>query len=527
MCSISKCHGSYKDIGVTLHRLPKDDSQRIQWEGNVKNHTTNFCSRKNIFICSRHFLQECFYKILSNDQADTLSEMQSPIMMEKKSTNEPTGIDALTPRSLKRKAKKLDISLKTTRKVLYNYNKKTKRLKVKLEVYRNEIEMLKKYNDELTSTLLSYSDIPTKLFMKLNKTYTEEQKRFALTLHLYGGKSYQFLKCKGLHLPHKHTLARWLESVDGGPGLNRSMLNFLKKKHETDAKQFTHCSLMIDSMSIRKQLIYLKHKGVYSGYEHFGGDYTSNELATQALVLMIVGTSVKLVAYILSNSVAKALRCSSNCEEFRDCGATVQFLEKMDILNTCVLGMVVNIETIINLATSLLQTQKYVLAYKFSQDHLELFFNFIRSVGRSNDNPNVQQLHSIFKKVYYRCGIVPGKTGNVQEQMIVESEFKVPEDQFKDIFEETYLDSQIMTSNTMSTVIENPSNTMSTIIDSAVAYIAGWVVRKVAKTIDCNKCRFALIDIKGQATMLHQQLLILKDNGGLVFPSCGVVQVRK
>ncbi|ESO12038.1 hypothetical protein HELRODRAFT_158446 [Helobdella robusta] len=368
MCSISKCHGSYKDIGVTLHRLPKDDSQRIQWEGNIKNHITNFCSRKNIFICSRHFLQECFYKegskmllkktsvptvfpkILSNDQADTLSEMQSPIMIEKKSTDEPTGIDALTPRSLKRKAKKLDILLKTTRKVLYNYNKKIKRLKVKLEVYRNEIKMLKKYNDELTSTLLSYS--------------------------------------------------------------------------------------------------------------------------------------VKLVAHILSNSVAKALRCSSNCEEFRDCRATVQFLEKMNIL-----------------------------------------FDIMNR--RSNDNPNVQQLHSIFKKVYYRCGIVPGKTGNVQEQMIVESEFKVPEDQFKDIFEETYLDSQIMTSNTMSTVIENPSNTMSTIIDSAVAYIAGWVVRKVAKTIDCNKCRFTLIDIKRQATMLHQQLLILKDNGVLVFPSCGVVQVRK
>ncbi|ESO12115.1 hypothetical protein HELRODRAFT_158538 [Helobdella robusta] len=44
-------------------------------------------------------------------------------------------------------------------------------------------------------------------------------------------------------------------------------------------------------MSIREQLIYLKHKDVYSGYEHFGGDYTSNELATQALVLIPIGTS--------------------------------------------------------------------------------------------------------------------------------------------------------------------------------------------------------------------------------------------
>ncbi|ESO02922.1 hypothetical protein HELRODRAFT_174389 [Helobdella robusta] len=119
--------------------------------------------------------------------------------------------------------------------------------------------------------------------------------------------------------------------------------------------------------------------------------------------------------------------------------------------------------------------------------------------GKSNDNPNVQQLESIFKKVYYRCGIVPGKT----------------EDEFQDIFEETYLDSQIMTSNTMSTVIENPSNTMSTFVDSAVTYFAGWIVRKVTKTKDSNECRLALIDIKGQATMLHQQLLILKDNGDL------------
>ncbi|ESN90259.1 hypothetical protein HELRODRAFT_182668 [Helobdella robusta] len=89
MCSISQCHGSYKDIDVTLHRLPKDDSQRIQWQKNFENHITYFYSKKDIFICSRHFLQECFYKLLSNDQADTLSEIQSPLMVETNSTDKP------------------------------------------------------------------------------------------------------------------------------------------------------------------------------------------------------------------------------------------------------------------------------------------------------------------------------------------------------------------------------------------------------------------------------------------------------
>ncbi|ESN93927.1 hypothetical protein HELRODRAFT_180334 [Helobdella robusta] len=55
-------------------------------------------------------------------------------------------------------------------------------------------------------------------------------------------------------------------------------------------------------------------------------------------------------------------------------------------------------------------------------------------------------------------------------------------------------------SDTMFTVIENPSNTMYTVMDSAVVYIAGWVVRKVTKTIDCNKYRLALFDMKGQVT---------------------------
>ncbi|ESN99046.1 hypothetical protein HELRODRAFT_162524 [Helobdella robusta] len=95
---------------------------------------------------------------------------------------------------------------------------------------------------------------------------------------------------------------------------------------------------------------------------------------------------------------------------------------------------------------------------------------------KCNDNPNVQQLETIFKRVYFRCGIVPGKTGNVQEQLIEDSEFKIPEEQFQHIFEETNLELEFLN-----------QNTMSTIIDNAVAYIVdGWFEKNNALTIINN-----------------------------------------
>ncbi|ESO10257.1 hypothetical protein HELRODRAFT_168148 [Helobdella robusta] len=58
---------------------------------------------------------------------------------------------------------------------------------------------------------------------------------------------------------------------------------------------------------IRIRQTRLMSRGVYSGYEHFGEDYASIELASQALVLMIVGTSDSWkypIAYFLLKSMS-------------------------------------------------------------------------------------------------------------------------------------------------------------------------------------------------------------------------------
>ena len=52
---------------------------------------------------------------------------------------------------------------------------------------------------------------------------------------------------------------------------------------------------------------------------------------------------------------------------------------------------------------------KYLLTYKCSQDHLELFFGAIRSSGGFNNNPTSQLLIAAYKRLFLRSSIASGK----------------------------------------------------------------------------------------------------------------------
>jgi len=48
---------------------------------------------------------------------------------------------------------------------------------------------------------------------------------------------------------------------------------------------------------------------------------------------------------------------------------------------------------------------KYLLTYKMSQDHLELFFGAVRSAGGFNNNPTAQQFTAAYKRLLMRSSI--------------------------------------------------------------------------------------------------------------------------
>ena len=58
---------------------------------------------------------------------------------------------------------------------------------------------------------------------------------------------------------------------------------------------------------------------------------------------------------------------------------------------------------------------KYLLLYKFSQDHLELFFGAVRSAGGFNNNLTTQQFTAAYKRLLLRSSI-EGAKGNCTKE---------------------------------------------------------------------------------------------------------------
>jgi hypothetical protein len=171
------------------------------------------------------------------------------------------------------------------------------------------------------------------------------------------------------------------------------------------------------------------------------------------------------------------------------------------------IGFSLCIHSLIDLSHELLFEQpnplRYVLTYKFSQDHLELLFNAIRGSLGWNNNPSAKQLEYVMRRLHARVGINGDSSGNCVN-FSVESEDLKPND-----------------------VIEETEPVNSAFVINIVCYIAGFVVRKLLKHDDCFECRAALVcdpqDSDFQSDDRH--FLRLKNNGGLVLPSKDVVHI--
>ncbi|XP_041864603.1 uncharacterized protein LOC121654496 [Melanotaenia boesemani] len=187
-----------------------------------------------------------------------------------------------------------------------------------------------------------------------------------------------------------------------------------------------------------------------------------------------------------------------------------------------VIGFVISIDTLMLMIPELLQVQRYVLTYRFSQDHLELLFNSIRAAGGWNNNPSTRQF---FCRLMVRCGVSPSETGNVAAQ------------------DDTVSLSAVEMS-TAETTEEHPSpfanisallcdhsylpTRFGGLVENALVYIAGFVVRQILQKLSCDVCRASLVrDAVPSSFDESYPLLALKNNCGLVIPSHGTVKVLK
>ena len=97
-----------------------------------------------------------------------------------------------------------------------------------------------------------------------------------------------------------------MSSVDSKPGLNTMMLDMLRRKREEDPVKYGRVALMLDGMAIRKHVQYSPHSQKMTGFVDMGDGLNETDIATEALVFMVVGLQGHWkapIAYYLTKSL--------------------------------------------------------------------------------------------------------------------------------------------------------------------------------------------------------------------------------
>ncbi|KAJ3655493.1 hypothetical protein Zmor_014623 [Zophobas morio] len=120
--------------------------------------------------------------------------------------------------------------------------------------------------------------------------YSPALRAFALTLHFFSAKAYNYIRQKfNKTLPHPRTLSKWYYTIDGSPGFTEESKRALAAKvEETNGKSQILCNLVMDEMAIKRKIEWDGKK--FTGYVNIGVELSSDELAEakEALVFMLV-----------------------------------------------------------------------------------------------------------------------------------------------------------------------------------------------------------------------------------------------
>ena len=212
---------------------------------------------------------------------------------------------------------------------------------------------------------------------------------------------------------------------------------------------------------------------------------------------------------------------------------------------TFVIGFVACIKSTISMATQMFSSPtnpfKYLLTYKFSQDHIELLFSCIRSRGGWNNNPNVLQFKYAIRKMLMRNAITASKYANCVDFTgcndiipIFHTRKHKKSTTNEDI-------EQASASNNDSSDIFSMCEQLNEVghsefTSNVLFYIAGYIVSKLIKTLACAACKKSLLPLPKQlptnghdytSTIYHEagkasSFTTFINKGGLQIPSTSV-----
>jgi hypothetical protein len=327
------------------------------------------------------------------------------------------------------------------------------------------------------------------------------------------------------------------------------------------------------------------------------GLHLGNKLRASHVAWVKKKINVKLAAQLLSDSVADSLQfcLDEKIEGFEGCEGTIKFIRTINILfdilnsrNLCsvgwkvplqlknqdkikaalnstriylsslkvenediqvvkcrrktgFLGFIICIDSLLNmfddLVTSPNPALKFLATYKLSQDHIELFFGKIRSMGGWNNNPTSRQFSAAYKKILVNNDIKDVTRGNC---LPIESVpiLSVSSCYLTNVNSDVPSVLDINTSTSKGRLIDNSLDLLDDTVngdsicdnisivsdcsEKIVAYIAGFVAFKLQKVLSCEICNNALVSTN--VGTIHS-LITVKSKGNLCFPSHDVVDI--
>jgi hypothetical protein len=145
---------------------------------------------------------------------------------------------------------------------------------------------------------------------------------------------------------------------------------------------------------------------------------------------------------------------------------------------------------------------KYLLTYKFSQDHIELLFSCIRSKGGWNNNPNCLQIKYALRQLLMRNAVTASKNANCIDFEDNKTTTIIPIlHKIKNRSPLTEMSTQDQNAdmpdalNSQETADENfmyeqlQQNSHSDFISNILFYIGGFIVSKLVKKLTCQACK--------------------------------------
>ena len=185
---------------------------------------------------------------------------------------------------------------------------------------------------------------------------------------------------------------------------------------------------------------------------------------------------------------------------------------------------------------------KYLLTYKLSQDHLEMFFSCVSGRGRFNNNPNALQLKYAFRKILLHNAITSSDKSNVMmfEENLSGSLFSFKTNRRRSRLSEmtnkealngvTDADTLKLDQESIENALKITSITFAT--ENVLYYIARHILRSILKSIECDLCVESLLVPKQMSdhqyfTSPHGFLVQIKNSVGLIQSSYFVYKIIK